>query len=466
MELQGIRQTLAELRNSQQEIKRLASASATASERIARADDKATDSVERGARRRKRSYQETGRSARKAAQEMEEAAGRADRASRQMDRDQIRAHARGGAGLAGGLVSTFVGGLGGGIPGLNAAEAASAALRGVQSSLQNFEAKQSMVDVADLRYGGGSGEVLDARLYGLADELGASIGTLRQSAMMLFNSSERDEIVPILKGFLAMNPGATSVQQQSALLQFAQTLSGGRLQGDELRIINEAGFTKLEQAIKDAGMGDRIRDSANPITAEELKAIAKAYGESEEGMKAILIQAERASAAWERAGNAWSQTSETVGEGLQPTSNFFAQVSEGIAQMLSGFLASPELLVASMHPVLAILARIEAHRRGRADFESRVASSKSVLQPGQSPSARFNPQDAGYSGAAGGAPQAANQAVQTGAPAKGKSSSPNNSIFDPSYGAPVRPGNVSNRYADVQNAWAEGGSVGRQVSGE
>jgi tape measure domain-containing protein len=91
-----------------------------------------------------------------------------------------------------------------------------------------------------------------------------------------------------MKAFIATGfiTGADTEGMARALVQYTQVANYGRLQGDELRIMQEQGVN-LVRVLQNAGLSDRIGSQTNPLTFEEVNTALLAFGESGDAVKML-----------------------------------------------------------------------------------------------------------------------------------------------------------------------------------
>jgi tape measure domain-containing protein len=105
------------------------------------------------------------------------------------------------------------------------------------------------------------------------------------------------ELVPTLRAFIALGKrgGARPEGLSRAFEQFTQVASQGKLQGDELRSIQENGV-QLRALLKRAGLGDRIGSQTNPITFKEIQKALLEFGKSSDATASLAIGSDNATA--------------------------------------------------------------------------------------------------------------------------------------------------------------------------
>jgi hypothetical protein len=89
-------------------------------------------------------------------------------------------------------------------------------------------------------------------------------------------------------------------------VQYTQIANSGKVQGDELKIMEEHGFA-VRRILRDAGLGSRIGSQTNPITFEEMNNAILKFGETTEAMEYLKEVSESGSVALTQMENIISQ---------------------------------------------------------------------------------------------------------------------------------------------------------------
>lgn len=213
--------------------------------------------------------------------------------------DVQRAHAS-----AAGRISGAWNGVAGALRGSAVAAASVAgAFAGVLKIVQQFDKAQGFRRTLKLNLGDAVGGALARDVDKFAIRQGAEINSTRQGAAQLAGAGVAgDQILPTLKAFMALaaRSGATGEGSARAFYQYTQIASQGKLQGDELRAIQENGV-QLLRLLKDAGLGERIGSQTNPLTFEEINAVLIKALDSPESKRALEEQRKQASTQWQAA---------------------------------------------------------------------------------------------------------------------------------------------------------------------
>ena len=240
------------------------------------------------------SYARTGKAAKEAAKQQAQAARDAQRAIRDLKREMA-----GMANQAGvsGYMRAGAGALG---------VAGGASL--VASGVRAYDAKQGLERSFRFRYGGAEGAKLASQTRAVSDELGIPIKEMATSLRQLSNNLDPTMLMRTMRAFTATGfmTGADPEGLARAMVQYTQVANFGKLQGDELKLMQEAGVN-LFPALEAAGLSGRLGSQTNPITFEELNAAILAFGESAEATQMMKEVSESGSAALARMNNIITQ---------------------------------------------------------------------------------------------------------------------------------------------------------------
>lgn len=133
----------------------------------------------------------------------------------------------------------------------------------------------------------------------LADYVGVRATQLFPQARKLAASRgvATEDLVPTLRAFMALSRmgGADSVQMMRAFEQFTQIASQGKLQGDELRSMQE-NQVHLRALLHDAGLANRIGSLNNPIKFTEIRDALLKFGGTPQAEAYLKIGADNATA--------------------------------------------------------------------------------------------------------------------------------------------------------------------------
>ncbi|RYG35197.1 hypothetical protein EON81_13400, partial [bacterium] len=121
---------------------------------------------------------------------------------------------------------------------------------------------------------------------------------MRRTAMGLAGTKQIDpkSSVKTIEGFNALGTlgGAATEEISRALVQLKQVASNGRLMGDELNLIQEAGIP-LRALLQDKGMGDRFGSTTNPIKWSEIQQALIEFGADPKTQQALTESTDTAS---------------------------------------------------------------------------------------------------------------------------------------------------------------------------
>ena len=240
------------------------------------------------------SYNATGRAAKQAARQQAQAARDAQRAVSNLKREIASMASQGGIG---GYLRTGVGALG---------VAGGAAL--VANGVRAYDAKQGLARSFRYRYGAQDGGRVFNETRALSDTLGLPLKEVSTSLRQLSNNLDPAMLMRTMRAFIATGfmTGADTDGMARALVQYTQIANYGKLQGDELRIMQEQGVN-LVRVLQQAGLGGRIGSQTDPLTFEEVNNALLQFGESADAVKMLGEVGEQGSAALTRMENAISQ---------------------------------------------------------------------------------------------------------------------------------------------------------------
>jgi len=170
-------------------------------------------------------------------------------------------------------------------------------------AIQSFENLKSFRQGLTAMVGGDSAGMIEKQARAFARQTGTRMTSFMPNIQGLIGteSAKPTEIVPLLRAFtaLAKKNGALPDQIDRAFTQFTQVASQGKLQGDELRVMQE-NMVNLRGLLKRAGLGDRIGSQSQPITFEEIKKVLLRFGESADAAKYLAINSDSATASFNR----------------------------------------------------------------------------------------------------------------------------------------------------------------------
>lgn len=178
-----------------------------------------------------------------------------------------------------------------------------AAVMGMYKAIQSFETLKSFRLGLTAQVGGDAGKAIEQQTRAFARLTGTRATSFFPNIQGLVGteSAAPNEIVPLLRAFtaLAKKNGALPDQIDRAFTQFTQVASQGKLQGDELRVMQE-NMVNLRSLLKRAGLGDRIGSQTNPIMFEEIKRVLLRFGESADAARYLSINSDSATSAFNR----------------------------------------------------------------------------------------------------------------------------------------------------------------------
>jgi len=202
-----------------------------------------------------------------------------------------------------------------------AAASVAAGFAGVLKVVQMFDSKKGFERVLKFNLGEADGARLARQADKFAVSNGLDVDTTRQGVAGLAGTGMKaNDILPILEAFtaLATTSGADPAGAGRAFTQFTQIASQGKLQGDELRAIQENGV-QLIRILKDAGLGDRIGSQKDPITFDEIVVALRQFADRPEAQKAMAEKRSEATSSWQAALSDFRVTFlEPLGEQLAP----------------------------------------------------------------------------------------------------------------------------------------------------
>jgi tape measure domain-containing protein len=173
----------------------------------------------------------------------------------------------------------------------------------VYKSIQSFEKLQAFRTGLGAMVGSGSATTIERDARALASQTGTRMTEFMPNIQGLVGteSTSASEIIPLLRSFLALGKknGALPDQINRAFTQFTQVAAQGKLQGDELRVMQE-NMVNLRSLLMKAGLGDRIGSQTAPITFEEIKKAMLEFGKTEDAAKYLRIGNDFATAAMNR----------------------------------------------------------------------------------------------------------------------------------------------------------------------
>lgn len=178
----------------------------------------------------------------------------------------------------------------------------------VASGVRAYDAKQGLQRSFTHQYGASAGARVAAQTRQFSDEFGVPMREVSTSLRQLSNQLEPAMLMRTMRAFTATGfiTGADPEGLAEALRQYTQVANFGKLQGDELKIMQERGVN-LIPILQAAGLGGRIGSQTNPITFEELNAAVIKFGESADAVKYMGEISEQGSVALVQMQNAITQ---------------------------------------------------------------------------------------------------------------------------------------------------------------
>ncbi|MGV3616098.1 MAG: tape measure protein [Fimbriimonas sp.] len=196
-----------------------------------------------------------------------------------------------------------------------------AAMGGLET-IRRYEAREGFQRATRSSMGISSGTALAVRTDEFSDRMGLRRDATRASVMQLAGTGEvgkADDVIKTIEAFMALaqKGGATAEARERAFAQYVQIASSGRLQGDELRSIQEAGLP-LRKLLNDAGLGSRIGTENAPTFAEINKVLLE-FGKTKDSQAMLAEGAETATASLNRLSNATEDLIVPIGKVLTPS---------------------------------------------------------------------------------------------------------------------------------------------------
>lgn len=186
-----------------------------------------------------------------------------------------------------------------------AATGVAGAFAGILKVVKQFDQAEAFRRTLKLNLGDVDGLAVAGQVDRFAVRQGVNLNDARSGVQMLAGTGMgSNELMPVFEAFtaLAAKSGATSEGMSRAFYQFTQIASQGKLQGDELRVIQENGV-QLVRLLKESGLGDRIGSAKSPITFEEIKKALLEAAKDASTQKALEEQRAAASNSFQAALN-------------------------------------------------------------------------------------------------------------------------------------------------------------------
>jgi hypothetical protein len=159
-----------------------------------------------------------------------------------------------------------------------------------------------------------------------------------------------------------------------ALVQYTQIANYGRLQGDELRIMQEQGVN-LVRVLQNAGLSDRIGSQTNPLTFEEVNTALLAFGESGDAVKMLGEVSQQGSVALTQMQNAITQ------DLLPALGKEFTPVVKGLAREMPRLVGAGRFLINNWEAIGGSMATVWVVMKGYklAETYASLQASKALL---------------------------------------------------------------------------------------
>ena len=240
------------------------------------------------------SYRAVGKASKDSARQQAQAARDAQRAVTNLKRELASMGNQAGVS---GYLRTGIGALG-------VAGGASLVANGVRA----YDAKQGLERSFRYNYGQSQGAATAAGVRNFSDTYGIPLKDVSLSLRQLSQFFDPAMLMRTMKAYTASGfmTGASPDGMAAAMVQYTQIANSGKVQGDELRIMEEHGFA-IKRILREAGLGDRLGSQTNPITFEELNNAILKFGETEEAVSMLAEVSETGSAALTKMENVISQ---------------------------------------------------------------------------------------------------------------------------------------------------------------
>lgn len=240
------------------------------------------------------SYRAVGKASRDSAKQQAQAARDAQRAVANLKRELASMASQAGVS---GYLRTGIGALG-----------VAGGVSLVASGVRAYDNQQGLARSFRYRYGAQDGGWVFNETRALSDTLGLPLKEVSTSLRQLSNNLDPAMLMRTMRAFIATGfmTGADTEGMARALVQYTQIANYGKLQGDELRIMQEQGVN-LVRVLQQAGLGGRIGSQTDPLTFEEVNNALLQFGESADAVKMLGEVGEQGSAALTRMENAISQ---------------------------------------------------------------------------------------------------------------------------------------------------------------
>lgn len=174
-----------------------------------------------------------------------------------------------------------------------------------------------------------AGQAISRQTTDLADKYGMPIQDTRSGVARLAAAGvEPEKITKTLRAFAAYGTlmGATQEQMKRALYEYTEMASTGKVYGQELRVM-AMDMMPLTKLMRDAGMGDRLKDPSNPLKFTEINDVLLKFGETANASEMLTFQENKATSALQRVENAFiNKIAVPIGQTLGPAINALGAV--------------------------------------------------------------------------------------------------------------------------------------------
>jgi len=178
----------------------------------------------------------------------------------------------------------------------------------IAGGIRAYDAKQSLERSFRSQYGQGQAASTAGQVRNFSDTYGIAIKDVSLSLRQLSQFFDPAMLMRTMKAYTASGymTGASPEGMAAAMVQYTQIANSGKVQGDELKIMEEHGFA-VRRILREAGLGSRINSQTNPITFEELNNAILKFGETTEALQYMKEVSESGSVALTQMENTISQ---------------------------------------------------------------------------------------------------------------------------------------------------------------
>ncbi len=178
----------------------------------------------------------------------------------------------------------------------------------IAGGIRAYDAKQSLERSFRSQYGQAQAASTAGQVRNFSDTYGIAIKDVSLSLRQLSQFFDPAMLMRTMKAYTASGymTGASPEGMAAAMVQYTQIANSGKVQGDELKIMEEHGFA-VRRILREAGLGSRINSQTNPITFEELNNAILKFGETTEALQYMKEVSESGSVALTQMENTISQ---------------------------------------------------------------------------------------------------------------------------------------------------------------